>query len=100
MLLLSHTQLSLEEFTSAHLAKSTALLATTHQLNCTICGEALTDFATVRRFLLQTEQDSLASAATSQHGIMPLYDVHRCVTLHVPLQTILKLAEYNQWVSS
>lgn len=33
-----------EQFTSAHLAKNTSLLATAHQLKCTVCDEPLVNF--------------------------------------------------------
>lgn len=54
----------------------------------------------VRRFLPQASESHSAQAATSHCGAVPLRDMHRRVTLDVPLQTIFKLADYKQWVNS
>ncbi|KAF8893947.1 hypothetical protein BD779DRAFT_1435501 [Infundibulicybe gibba] len=53
-----------EAFTSAYLAKTTALLATSRPLECSICREPLRSFATV------FQQDPLATALCPKSGCM------------------------------
>lgn len=90
-----------DEFTSAHQAKYKVLLATSHQLSCTICDEPLGNLEEVRCFLPSYRIKLTGECAEASHcSIMPHRDMHRSVAFDMSFETIFELAGYKKRFSS